>query len=166
MADGRHDLGPRPQGDCCQASDYGDADRGRPSKERNRASAIVDVRRQHEHGKQTIAHAHRRDGQPASQAGDGVKRNAELQKRPSAGPPCPASFQANDAPKPAVAQSDATPTSTKRAGPPGERTRQTVSARSTAIRPKPATSRPAPTGRSHSQARQAAAERQKARQQR
>src|SRR5690242_19346013 len=66
-----------------------------------------------------------------------------------ADPAKPACANAKIAPKVTVAQSEASPTSTKRAGPCGRS--HAVNPRSTTTRPKPATSRTAPTGSSQSQ---------------
>src|SRR4029079_16189831 len=65
-------------------------------------------------------------------------------------PDHPASANANTAPNATVAQSEANPTRTKRAGPVGRN--HAVNPRSTTIRPKPAISRKAARGSSQSQA--------------
>ena len=65
-------------------------------------------------------------------------------------PPHPASANAKTAPKATVAQSEARPARTKRAGPVGRC--HAVSPRSTTIKPSPTASSTAPTGSSQSQA--------------
>ena len=114
--------------------------RRRSGEKRNPALATLDVRRQHEHRQQPVAHPHGRERQPATQAGDGMQRIPSNRASPTqrcADCP-PPSDQANALPSAAVARSESKADEHEvRRGSHRRRARHTVRAESGTTRPNP-----------------------------
>ena len=86
----RHDAQSGREPDREDAAGHRDGDGERTGRKRHTALPVVDVRSEHEHRQQPVAHAHGRQREPTAETGDRVQRDAAGQNsHPPPIPPIP-----------------------------------------------------------------------------